>query len=98
MYRNSSTIPWHQDEQRDWVDVRLTKALLSDFELFNEIHDLGCGTGDYLDLICHSKLADDGQGFGYDISQTACRMAGSRFPNYLFGVLDLTASKQPVCL
>jgi hypothetical protein len=28
MYLNSATTPWHQDEQENWIDVRLTKEML----------------------------------------------------------------------
>lgn len=29
MYKNSSKVPWHQDEQANWIDVRLTREILS---------------------------------------------------------------------
>ena len=45
MYRNSSAMPWFQDEQGNWIDVRLTKEMLRDLGKFDEIHDFGCGTG-----------------------------------------------------
>lgn len=28
MYRHSEDVPWHQDEQDDWMDVRRTVDLL----------------------------------------------------------------------
>ena len=39
MYRNSSAIPWHQDEQNEWVDVRLLRAMMHDMPCFDEIVD-----------------------------------------------------------
>ena len=56
MYRNSSTTPWHQDEQENWIDVRLKKEILQDLGRFHQIHDFGCGTGHYLDLIVNTAL------------------------------------------
>jgi len=91
MYRNSATVPWHQDEQANWIDVRLTKEMLRDVcgEL-DEIHDFGCGTGHYLNLIADEFLAPSGRSYGYDISETACANAAKIFPNSHFSVLDLT--------
>jgi SAM-dependent methyltransferase len=90
MYRNSATLPWHQDEQADWVDVRLTKEMIRDTEQLDQIHDLGCGTGHYLNLISDVYLAPAGESFGYDISETACKKAALNFPRSKFSVLDLT--------
>jgi SAM-dependent methyltransferase len=90
IYQNSSIVPWHQDEQADWIDVRLTKEMLRDIGKFDEIYDLGCGTGHYLNLIAEELLATGGLSHGYDISETACEKAGKIFPNSTFSVLDLT--------
>ncbi len=90
MYRNSATMPWHQDEQEHWIDVRLTKDILQDLGRFHEIHDFGCGTGHYLDLIAKHSLATSGKSYGYDVSATACEKAAKFFPNSSFAVLDLT--------
>jgi len=96
MYQNSSTIPWHQDEQSDWIDVLLTKNMLHDIGRFDEIHDFGCGTGHYLDLMAHKFLLPSGMSYGYDISPSACDQAAKIFPNSIFRVLDLTtANRQP---
>lgn len=92
MYRNSNTIPWHQDEQADWIDVRLSKGLISDKNCFEKVIDLGCGTGHYLDLICDSFLASGGIAYGFDISETACQQAKSIFPQYRFDSLDLLST------
>ena len=90
MYRNSSSIPWHQDEQADWMDVRLSIEMLRDMGKFQEIHDVGCGTGHYLDIMASRYLSAGGKCFGYDISATACKKAHAAFPNSTFGTLDLT--------
>jgi len=90
MYRNSATTPWHQDEQANWMDVRLTGEMLRDLGRFDEIHDLGCGTGHYLDLILKKCLVHGGKGYGYDISPTACEQAQIQFSHSKFFVLDLT--------
>jgi len=90
MYRNSAIVPWHQDEQASWIDVRLTKEMMRDVGKFDEIHDLGCGTGHYLNLIAEDSLASGGMTYGYDISETACKTAARNFPNSKFSVFDLT--------
>ena len=90
MYRNSTTTPWHQDEQNNWIDVRLTKEIIRDHGKYNEIHDLGCGTGHYLNLIAGDFLVQGGKSFGYDISETACNKAKKNFPSSAFSVMDLT--------
>ena len=90
MYRNSATIPWRQDEQEHMIDVRLTKEILRGLGRFQEIHDFGCGTGHYLDLMARHSLAADGKRYGYDVSATACEKAANFFPNSNFSVLDLT--------
>ena len=94
MYLNSATIPWHQDEQGDWIDVRLTRELLRDLGRFDASHDFGCGTGHYLDLIAKHSLATNGKSYGYDVSLTACEKAASFFPHSSFSVLDLTQREQ----
>lgn len=67
MYLSSATTPWHQDEQASWMDVRLTGEMLRDLVGFDEICDLGCGTGHYLDLMVKQCLASGGKGYCYDI-------------------------------
>ena len=90
MYRNSAVTPWHQDEQENWIDVRLAKEILQDLGRFHQIHDFGCGTGHYLDLMAKHSLATNGKSYGYDVSATACEKAANFFPNSSFSVLDLT--------
>ena len=91
MYRYSDGVPWRQDEQEDWIDIRLTVDVVRDLGPFDEIHDLGSGLGHYLALI-HRKLARPGaRGVGYDISETACARARATFPEFVFQQLDLMA-------
>ncbi|MCH4903847.1 hypothetical protein GSN00_05465 [Cylindrospermopsis raciborskii CHAB3438] len=94
MYRYSATVPWHQDEQENWIDVGLTREMLKDFGPYHEIHDLGCGMGHYLELIKRDFLLPDGKGYGYDLSATACNLARNLFPNSEFAVLDLTENRE----
>lgn len=90
MYSNSDGVPWHQDEQENWIDVRLTIEMLRDLEPFDEIHDLGCGLGYYLALMRKSLGSKNCRSFGYDISATACDKARTLFPSFSFRTLDLT--------
>lgn len=90
MYRHSAVVPWHQDAQDDWIDVRLTVEMLRDVGPFEEIHDLGCGLGYYLALM-HRHLGGASRAFGYDISPTACATAKNTFPAFTFQHLDVTA-------
>lgn len=90
MYRHSENVPWHQNEQADWIDVRLTTQLLQDLAPFDEIHDLGCGLGYYLALLRQNAGSTACRAFGYDISPTACEKARALFPDFRFTTLDLT--------
>jgi hypothetical protein len=89
-YRNSATTPWHQGEQANWMDVRLTGEMLRDLGCFDEICDLGCGTGHYLNLMVKQCLVSGGKSYGYGISPTACRQAEKQFPHSIFSSQDLT--------
>lgn len=89
MYRHSENVPWHQDEQRDWIDVRLTVEMLRAWRPYTEIHDLGCGLGYYLDLLRTGVGSADCATYGYDISPTACAQAHRLFPHANFQTLDL---------
>lgn len=97
MYRNSETIPWHQDEQKNWVDVRLTAEMMRDIGLYDEVHDLGCGLGYYLSIVKGILGSEQCKCFGYDISDTACAKAKNIWPDFNFSQFDLTAleSKKP---
>ena len=91
MYLNSDEIPWHQNEQANWLDVRLTVELLSRLERFERIVDYGCGLGYYLNIIS-SRLRIDSKCYGFDISKTAVAKARQLFPQYDFLQADLTLS------
>ncbi|MDP3467521.1 MAG: methyltransferase domain-containing protein [Daejeonella sp.] len=86
MYKNASDIPWRQNQQESWIDVRLTKELLADEKNISRIIDYGCGTGHYLDILVRGL---GGNGLGFDISETAIVKAQNNFPNYSFKTGDL---------
>lgn len=86
MYKNASVIPWRQNQQESWIDVRLTKELLEDEKNISRVIDYGCGTGHYLDILVRSM---GGSGLGFDISETAVVKAQSNFPDYSFKTRDL---------
>jgi len=97
MYRNSEVTPWHQDEQENWVDVRLTGEMLRDIKPYDEIHDLGCGLGHYLAIMRSTVGAEECRCFGYDISETACAKAKKAWPDFEFFQFNLTmpATQKP---
>lgn len=86
MYKNASDIPWRQNQQESWIDVRLTKELLADEKNISRIIDYGCGLGHYLDILVRSHCSI---GVGFDISETAILMARNNFPDYSFKTGDL---------
>jgi len=94
MYQLSENVPWRQDEQADWVDVRLTTEMLRDVGPFDELHDLGCGLGYYLSLMSRQLGTKDCRSVGYDVSPTACQKAASLFPRAEFLPLDLTVGTE----
>lgn len=91
MYRNSEGTPWHQNEQENWVDVRLTREMLGNVGPFSDIHDLGCGLGHYLAIMRDMAGSDACRCFGYDISETACEKAKKTWPRFTFAQFDLTS-------
>ena len=95
MYQRSRDIPWHQDEQDNWVDVRLTVEFLKDIGPFDEIHDFGCGLGYYLEILKNRIGSVGCRTYGYDVSDTACIKAVSLFPDAEFAVFDLMANPLP---
>jgi len=89
MYRKSADIPWHQDEQDDWMDVRLITQLLKDYAPFDYICDLGCGLGYFLDILS-SRVGRKGcRTVGYEMSKTCREKAGAIFPAMEFRHIDL---------
>ena len=96
MYRHAEGSPWHQDEQQNWMDVRLVGEMLSDIGRFDEIHDLGCGLGNFLELMRGRIGNSDTKCFGYDISETAIIKAKKQYPDFHFSVIDVTVqTNQP---
>ena len=87
MYANSATIPWHQNEQDNWIDVLLTIALLRAKKSFSRVVDYGCGTGHYLDILVRNL--NIAHGVGFDLSVTASKKAKKSFPNLTFRTADL---------
>jgi SAM-dependent methyltransferase len=91
MYRHADGAPWHQDQQTDWLDIRLAIEMLRGDAPFARIHDFGCGLGYYLDLLGRALGTRDCRFSGSDISPTACAKAKELFPHATFGVQDLMA-------
>lgn len=88
MYQKSSEIPWHQDQQRYWLDVRLTLELLNEYGPFDVITDFGCGLGYFLSILS-SLGTKDCKLIGYDVSATCCERAKILFPQFTFNTCDL---------
>ncbi len=89
MYRKSGNIPWHQDEQENWLDIRLTIELLKEYGPFREISDFGSGYGYFLKQIARYCGTNDSALYGYDVSKTACEKGSSIFPDIVFNQFDL---------
>jgi len=94
MYRHSSGVPWHQNKQANWVDVRLTKEFLKDLKPFDEIHDYGCGLGFYLAIINKINGGVKTKCRGYDVSLSACRQAKRLFPKFSFQTFNLMTPRK----
>ena len=90
MYRNCDQVPWHRDKVMEQEDVHSVIELLRDFCPFDEIHDLSCGLGYFLEILVKSLGVEECDGFGYNISETAVVRASRNFPKYCFSVKDLT--------
>ena len=91
MYVKSAEIPWHQDKQSSWLDVRMGKELLKEYGEFDYINDLGCGFGYFLDTIAKTVATKTAVLEGYDISQTCLHKAKRMFPATIFDLFDLTS-------
>lgn len=89
MYQKSKGIPWHQDEQANWLDIRLVIEFLKEHAPFDSITDFGCGLGYFLEISKRTIGKEGGRCFGYDVSSTCCKKAKELFPDFQFGVLDL---------
>jgi SAM-dependent methyltransferase len=95
MYRHSRDVPWHQNEQSSWIDVRVGMELLREYGPFTRIHDFGCGLGYFLDLLGAAVGTPDCLLTGSDVSPTACAQASELFPGAKFSVQDLMAPPAP---
>ena len=91
MYLKSKNTPWHQDEQKNWLDVRLTIELIKEYGPFDLISDFGSGYGYFLNLIAQYCGTESPVLHAYDVSKTACRKGSLLFPNTTFQQFDLMA-------
>ncbi len=91
MYQKSKNIPWHQDKHAARLEHKITLAIASTVSPFDEICDIGCGLGYFLDAL---KMlgTDDCKLTGFDVSQTAIKRAKEIFPDFNFKVIDVTES------
>jgi len=95
MYKNATDVPWHQDSQKDWLDVKIACDLLKGYAPFDYICDFGCGLGYYVDIIRRNVKSDNCKTTGYDVSPTCCKKAKVLFPDIEFKTIDLTMT--PTC-
>lgn len=96
MYRKSKDVPWHQDEEREWLDVRLTIEMLREYSPFDCICDLGCGLGYFLDALKHNLGEPGCRSIGCEISPTCRKKAEVLFPESEFIAFDLRKKKKAV--
>ena len=89
MYVKSKDIPWHQDKQENWLDIRLTIQLLKEYSPFDYICDFGCGLGYFLDILKRKVGTPECKLVGYDASPTCLKKAKVIFPTIKFYMLDL---------
>jgi SAM-dependent methyltransferase len=94
MYKKSKEIPWHQDKQEDWLDIRITVELLKEYAPFDYICDFGCGLGYFLDILYKKIGKKEAKIVGYDISKTCCEKARQLFPNFSFNQIDLMSENK----
>ena len=94
MYAFADGAPWHQDEEEEWIDVRVAMDLLRLVAPFDYIADIGSGLGFFLDTLCRTVGSGDVAGFGLDVSENACRRAQELFPSYEFRAADLAGDCQ----
>jgi hypothetical protein len=71
MYRKSRNTPWHQDEQENWLDIRLTIEFLKEYGSFGLISNFGSGYGYFLNQIARYCETGNPVQYGYDVSKTA---------------------------
>ena len=91
MYRKSRNTPWHQDEQKNWLDIRLAIEFLKEYGPFGQISDFGSGYGYFLNQIAQHCGTDNSFLCGYDVSETASEKGRALFPDITFRQFDLMA-------
>lgn len=96
MYQKSKDIPWHQDKQENWLDIRLAIEILKEYSPFDNITDFGCGLGYFLNLLKRNLGTQQCKVVGYDISKTCCEKAKQKFPDFEFKGLDLMTDNKKV--
>ena len=94
MYKKSKDVPWHQDDQENWLDILLTIDLLKDKAPYDYILDFGSGLGYFLNILGKNVGKDNSTLIGMDISKTACLKAKKFFQNSEFRVFDLMKDPQ----
>lgn len=85
MYRESSDVPWHQHRVCDSWFVHASLCLLTDHAPYRTALEVGCGLGYFAS--CLAPLCE--RVTGWDVSPTAVRAAGERFPNLTFETHDI---------
>ena len=93
MYCKSRNVPWHQDEQENWLDVRLTIEFLKEYGPFNLISDFSSGYGYFLKQIAQYCGTSNVFLRGYDVSKTACTKGSLIFPDITFQQFDLMVER-----
>jgi len=94
MYKNSTEIPWHQDQTSYAIFTDIDIAILKHFQSkykFENICEVGCGYG-YVTNRIKKELSIDNTTIrvtGLDISKTAIERAREAFPDINFIVCDI---------
>ena len=77
---------WHQDDSRQ-LNRQIALSLINQYN-FHNILDLGSGKG----TLTHMLKRVNNHVLGIDISETAVRIARSRFPDIEFQAIDINSS------
>ena len=96
MYQKSREVPWHQDKQVEWLDIRLTLELLKQYSPFDYICDFGAGLGYFLDILKRNVGTRKCNLIGFDISLACCKKGKKLFPDIRFVTLDLIAESNNI--
>jgi SAM-dependent methyltransferase len=96
MYRNSSEVPWHQDESAFAFFSNMTLAILSSVP-FHSFMELGCGLGYFTRRVRDSRPApEDLRLYGVDVSEQAVRQAAELHAGIEFFAFDVLQDDQTV--